>query len=183
MSKVLVVVDAQNDFITGSLRNEEAIQSLDTLHNVVEYMENSGARLIYTMDTHYSNYFETQEGTRLPVEHCRINTDGWDIAPAARPQNFDGVDIIEKDTFGFLHWEEYRLKKAEEIVLVGYVSSICVVSNALILKSIYPEVSITFITDASAGLTPENHQAAIEVLKSCQINCVTWKEYLEKNGK
>lgn len=181
MSKVLIIVDAQNDFITGSLRNQEAIESLDTLHEVVVYMEQHGANLIYTMDTHFGDYFETQEGEWLPVSHCRINTNGWELADLAKPADINTVTIIEKETFGYISWENYMPKKAiDEIVIVGYVSSICVVSNALILKSIYPEIPITFITDASAGLTPENHCAAIEVLKSCQINCVTWKEYLEK---
>ena len=77
LSKVLIVIDAQNDFITGTLRNEEAIKSLNTLHEVIVYMEQHGANLIYTMDTHFGDYFETQEGEWLPVSHCRINICGF----------------------------------------------------------------------------------------------------------
>lgn len=181
MSKVLIVIDAQNDFITGSLRNQEAIESLDTLHEVIVYMEQHGANLIYTMDTHFSDYFNTQEGEWLPVSHCRINTKGWELANLAKPADINTVTIIEKETFGYISWENYMPEKAiDEIVIVGYVSSICVVSNALILKAIYPEIPITFISDASAGTTPEAHSAACTVMKSCQINVKNWKEYLEK---
>lgn len=181
MSKVLIVIDAQNDFITGSLRNPEAIESLDTLHEVITYMEQHGANLIYTMDTHFGDYFETQEGEWLPVSHCRINTKGWELADLAKPADINTITVIEKETFGYISWENYMPEKAiDEIVIVGYDSNICVVSNALILKAIYPEIPITFISDASAGTTLEAHFAACTVMNSCQIKVKSWKEYLEK---
>ena len=181
MSKVLIVIDAQNDFITGSLRNQEAIESLDTLHEVITYMEQHGASLIYTMDTHFGDYFETQEGEWLPVSHCRINTKGWELADLAKPADINTVTVIEKETFGYISWENYMPVKAiDEIVIVGYCSDICVISSALILKAIYPEIPITFISDASAGTTPEAHSAACTVMNSCQITVKSWKEYLEK---
>lgn len=180
--KAVIVIDAQNDFITGALRNEEAIKSLPTLHAVVEWAAKNNYELIYTLDTHYSGtYMDTQEGKNLPVLHCICGTEGWNNVPEAISDHYyDKCSFYPKGQFGYTNWREAHLEDFDELIFVGYVSSICVVSNALIVKSLYPEIPIAFITDASAGLTSENHQAAIEVLKSCQINCVAWEEYLKK---
>ena len=178
--KAVVVIDAQNDFITGALRNEEAIKSLQTLHKVVEWAAKNEYDLIYTEDTHSGNYLNTQEGRNLPVPHCIWNTEGWEIAPEALPDHYyDKCVFIIKNQFGYEKWNIIDLNKYDELIFVGYCSEICVISNALIIKSLYPEIPITFISDASAGVTPESHAAACAVMKSCQINVKTWKEYLE----
>lgn len=177
--KAVVVIDAQNDFITGALRNEEAIKSLPTLHKVVEWAANNNYDLIYTKDTHYSErYMNTQEGKNLPVPHCICDTHGWEIVPEAVPDHYyDKCSFRLKRQFGYTNWREEHLEDFDELIFVGYVSSICVISNALIIKSLYPEIPITFISDASAGVTPESHAAACTVMKNCQINVKTWKEY------
>lgn len=182
--KTVIVIDAQNDFVTGALRNEEAIKSLPTLHKVVQWAADNNHYLIYTKDTHKEDtYLTSQEGKNLPVLHCIRGSVGWEIVPEAKPEYYyDMRDFYPKNQFGYTNWREAHLEDFDELIFVGYVSSICVMTNALIVKSLYPEIPITFITDASAGLTPENHQAAIEVLKSCQINCVTWEEYLKENN-
>lgn len=179
--KAVVVIDAQNDFITGALRNEEAIKSLPTLHKVVEWAAKNEYDLIYTEDTHNENtYLTSQEGKNLPVPHCIWNTEGWEIAPEALPDHYyDKCMFYLKEQFGYENWDMRYLDRYNELIFVGYCSDICVISNALIIKSLYPEIPITFISDASAGVTPESHAAACTVMKSCQVNVKTWEEYLE----
>ena len=68
MSKALIVIDMQNDFITGPLGNPEC-QAV--VPNIVQILQrNSYDKIIFTRDTHSENYLQTQEGQNLPVEHC-----------------------------------------------------------------------------------------------------------------
>lgn len=181
MSKAIIVIDAQVDFVTGVLRNEEAIKSLPTLHKVVEWATDNLYELIYTKDTHYEiNYLLSQEGMNLPVPHCIHGTPGWCIVPEAMPNHYyDKSSFYPKTQFGYTNWREVHLEDFDELIFVGYCSDICVISNVLIIKALYPEIPITFISDASAGVTPESHAAACTVMKSCQVNVKTWEEYLK----
>lgn len=179
--KAIIVIDAQVDFVTGALRNEEAIKSLPTLHEVVEWAIYNNYDLIYTKDTHNENtYFTSQEGKNLPVPHCICGTPGWGIMLEAMPDHYYGkCSFYPKAQFGYTNWREAHLEDFDELIFVGYCSDICVISNILIIKALYPEIPITFISDASAGVTPESHAAACTVMKSCQVNVKTWEEYLE----
>lgn len=184
MSKAVIVIDAQVDFVTGALRNEEAIKSLPTLHAVVDWAVNNNYDLIYTKDTHTENtYLTSQEGKNLPVPHCICNKSGWDIVPEALPNHYyDKCSFYLKAQFGYTNWREAHLEDFDELIFVGYCSEICVISNVLIVKALYPEIPITFINDASAGVTPESHTAACTVMKSCQVNVKTWEEYLKESN-
>lgn len=182
--KAVIVIDAQNDFITDALRNEEAIKSLPTLHAVVNWAVHNSYDLIYTKDTHDADYLNTQEGKNLPIPHCICDTEGWEIVPEALPEHYySKCDFILKNQFGYESWGTENLGQYDELIFVGYCSDICVISNALIIKSLYPEIPITFISDASAGVTPESHAAACTVMKSCQVNVKTWKEYAENQER
>ena len=55
------------------------------------------------------------------------------------------------------------------IELVGLCTDICVVSNALLLKAFLPEVPISVDSSCCAGVTKEKHLAALETLRSCQV--------------
>lgn len=172
--KVLVVVDAQNDFITGLLGSEEAQFAVSAIAaKIDEYMKNTDL-VVFTQDTHYENYMETNEGEYLPVIHCLENTWGWQI-----DERLDmTAPHIQKYTFGCYELPETLIRIAEscdaeieQIELCGFCTDICVISNALILKSVFAPMGIDIVIDsnACAGVTPEKHNAALEVMKSCQI--------------
>ena len=172
--KVLVVVDAQNDFITGLLGSEEAQSAVPAIAaKIDEYMKNTDL-VVFTQDTHYDNYMETDEGKYLPVIHCLERTWGWEI-----DERLDmTAPHIQKYTFGCYELPETLIRIAEscdseidQIELCGFRTDICVISNALILKSVFAPMGIDIVVDAHAcaGVTPEKHNAALEVMKSCQI--------------
>ena len=168
--KVLVVVDMQNDFITGSLGTPEA-QAI--VPKVVEKIQGFGGTVLYTQDTHGADYLQTQEGRNLPVEHCLKGTWGWQLEP--RVEAVRATTPIEKPTFGskglaevLKAWDTYE-GPLEEIVLIGLCTDICVVSNALMLKGFMPEVPISVDARCCAGVTPEAHEAALATMASCQI--------------
>lgn len=173
MKKILVVVDMQNDFIDGSLGTEEAQTIVDNVKNKIAEFEPENVYV--TMDTHEGDYMETREGTYLPVEHCIRGTKGWEIREELA-EALKGANIYEKPTFGSIRlMEDIRaISEKEEISveLVGLCTDICVVSNALLLKAAMPEVDITVDSSCCAGVTPEKHEAALETMRSCQIQVI-----------
>lgn len=182
MNKLLVVVDAQIDFITGALRNEDAIKAIPAL---VAYINQFDGDVIATKDTHYSKadaeamhvpdlaYENTLEHV-FPV-HCIRNTEGWAIEPSVQAAiDAKEATIIEKLSFGYPDWadtlEDYS--ELDEIYLVGFCTDICVISNALILRALFPNAKMYIKADCCAGTTPENHAAALAVAASCQIEAI-----------
>lgn len=171
MRKILVVVDMQNDFIDAALGTPEAVAIVDAVKEKIGSY--SAEDVIATMDTHGENYMESQEGQNLPVMHCIKGTDGWKIRPDIA-ELLEGAKIYEKPTFGStaLAADLKALSENEEIELelIGLCTDICVVSNALLLKAFMPEVKISVDAACCAGVTPQKHLAALETMRSCQIN-------------
>ena len=169
MNKILVVVDMQNDFISGALGTPEA-QSI--IPYVVSKVKDFDGRVIFTRDTHQKDYLSTQEGTKLPVVHCVMDTQGWKICPQLAPF---AKDIIDKPTFGSTELQDLLAKEEkeehiDEVELVGICTDICVISNAMLLKSTLLDTEITVDSKGCAGVTPQSHQTALEAMKMCQIN-------------
>lgn len=177
--KFLICVDMQKDFTTGALANEKA-QAIAP--KISDYMKSFNGIIICTRDTHSSDYLETQEGKLLPIEHCIQGTDGWDICPevmeAVKQLNADGNSVyaFNKPTFGYASELAKFINNFKapitEIIFCGTVTSICVVSNVLGLKEQFPETKISVISDLCADLTDENHNAALAVMKACQVNII-----------
>lgn len=170
MRKVLVVVDMQKDFIDGSLGTPEAVAIVE---NVVKKIGQYKPEDIYaTRDTHEENYLDTAEGKKLPVVHCIAGTEGWEICPQVA-KALAGATIVNKPTFGSVVLAELLQtendKEEIEIELVGLCTDICVVSNALLLKAVMPENSISVDAACCAGVTPESHEAALTTMEMCQI--------------
>lgn len=170
MSKLLIVVDMQNDFITGSLGTPKSKAIVPNVEKKIREYQNCGNEIIFTRDSHFNNYLETQEGKNLPVTHCIYGTNGWEILDELNVSNCTHVD---KKSFGYAYWRDLLIHyDFDEIELIGVCTDICVVSNALILKTFYPEVKITVDASCCAGVTPETHKAALETMKMCQINVI-----------
>lgn len=168
MSKVLIVVDVQNDFVTGVLGTKEAVAAIPYIQEKIREYQNEGV-IFFTQDTHDEHYLETQEGKLLPVPHCIQDTEGWELYNDI--DDHIGTQILKRsfgsDTLPMILYADR--KDIESIELVGLCTDICVVSNALILKAYFPEVPIKVYEPACAGTTVEKHKAALEVMKSCQI--------------
>ena len=166
--KTLIVVDVQNDFVNGSLGSEEAQAIIPNMKKKIEEYYNRGDQIIFTRDTHYDDYLNTQEGRKLPVKHCIYGSKGWKIVDGLEVPN---CSYIEKYNFGTIRW--LNVDEIEgDIELIGLTTDICVISNALILKATFPETEITVDAGCCAGSTPEKHKAALEAMKSCQINVI-----------
>ena len=163
MKKTLIVVDMQNDFIDGALGSKEAVAIVENVKNKIAQYQENGDEIIFTRDTHQTDYLHTNEGKNLPVEHCIQGTDGWKIQEGLE---VPGAIYIDKPTFGYMNWKDYNL---EEVEMVGLCTDICVVSNALIIKATYPEIQVSVDASCCAGVTPESHMAALTTMKMCQV--------------
>lgn len=169
-SPIIANIYMQNDFIDGSLGTKEAEAIVPA---VIEKIKEYPSQDVYaTRDTHPADYLDTQEGRYLPVEHCIKGTPGWQIRDEIS-ELIPEDHIFDKPTFGSVKLAETARKMNEEepieIELVGLCTDICVVSNALLLKAFIPEVRISVDSSGCAGVTPEKHMAALETMRSCQI--------------
>lgn len=175
---VLIVVDMQNDFIDGALGTDEAVAIIP---DVVEKIRGFDGCVFFTRDTHGEEYLETQEGRKLPVKHCIKGTWGWEIRPEI--DALRECEAVDKGTFGsielgriLIHKDE-ELKKfgesgIESVTLIGVCTDICVISNALYLKMVLPEIRIIVDSECCAGTSVNAHKNALEAMKICQVEIV-----------
>lgn len=179
---ILIIIDAQNDFIDGSLANKEAQEAVPRIVELINSQEWDA--IFATQDTHGRNYLQTKEGLFLPVEHCILKTKGWEInddvidaITNAHPRHFK---VISKPTFGSIDlcnniFNILDLDYGDElkITFVGFCTDICVISNVLMTKANFPYTADIYVkADCCAGVTPESHEAALTVMRNCQINVI-----------
>jgi nicotinamidase-related amidase len=182
--KALIIVDMQNDFIDGALGTPEAQAIVPNVVNKMKEHQYTDTIILFTKDTHYEWYLETSEGKKLPVPHCIKDTLGWSIAKPIASEfrapgymTYSSETVINgrvlKQTFG-----SYDLLNIlndidpDEIELCGVCTDICVISNAIMIKNCFPDVKVTVDASCCAGVTPEKHAAALDVMKSCQIDVI-----------
>lgn len=193
--RFLVVVDMQHDFIDGVLETPEAKAIVPKIRTLIDGLDKEKDYAIFTYDTHSKNYLKTAEGKHLPIPHCLVGTDGWknvfSEAESVRTTNDSSLNHIlidRKSSFGSpelyniifkrmmsIQMEEWKhhdsdVKHEFQIELCGVCTDICVITNALVLKTMSPETPIYIHPNACAGVTPELHEAALKVMKSCQID-------------
>lgn len=168
---ILVVVDMQNDFVSGTLGSEEAKAIVP---NVVDKIGAFEGMVFYTKDTHGDDYLETLEGKNLPVPHCILGTEGHDIISEIKA--VDTTRVINKDTFGSVELYDFITHACKEeitsITLIGLCTDICVISNAMLLKAATVNTAIIVDSSCCAGVTPGTHKNALEAMKMCQIEVV-----------
>ncbi len=177
MKHALVVVDMQNDFVSGSL-GSEAAQAI--VPHVKQLVSNFSGKVFFTRDTHDNNYLNSLEGQMLPIEHCIDGTDGWNVINELDSITCDKF-YIDKITFGYNNWFgtfigylgiDCIAEGDFDIIICGLCTDICVISNALLLRAAFPDVHIYLDAAGCAGTTPDKHRAAIEAMKSCQIEII-----------
>jgi len=173
--KLLIVVDMQNDFTTGALRNEDAIAIIPNVVEKVKKALDEGTDVIFTRDTHHDDYMNTEEGRNLPVPHCISGSEGWELIDELKPYADKAAGIIDKLTFGS---SELGAKLAKDyadatgIELIGICTDICVISNALLTKAFLPNAHVRVDASCCAGVTPDSHNTALEAMKACHIEVV-----------
>lgn len=181
MSKLLVVVDYQNDFVEGTL-GFAAASAIDAgiAARVQAYLA-TGEQVLVTYDTHTENYLQTREGRALPVMHCVKDTVGWQLygqtqQAVAMTCCSAQVHMLEKNSFGMspksLIQLAQNLGEITAIEIVGVVTNICVISNAVLLQAQWPQAQITVDAALCAGFDEALHEKALDVMEGLQMQVV-----------
>ena len=178
MKKILLVVDYQVDFVSGALGFAGA-ELLD--RPIAEKIKEYGkGNVFYTLDTHFDNYLDTKEGKNLPVPHCIKGTAGWEVYGETKQALFDADAVcIEKRSFGIDLTDEplSKLPRAvDSVEIVGLVSNICVISNAVILNTLYSDAEITVDAALTASFDDMLNKEALDVMSGLQINVINRKD-------
>ena len=169
MKRLLVVVDMQNDFVTGALGTGEARAILPQVKEKIVRVLEAGDTPVFTQDTHGPDYLDTQEGKNLPVPHCLRGSEGWELVPELR-QLSQGCRIFEKPAFGSLELAAFAAGEGfDQVGLVGVCTDVCVISNALLLKAALPQALVRVDPACCAGVTPDSHRTALAAMAACQV--------------
>lgn len=175
MNEALIVIDFQNDFVFDALGSPEAEAAIYPIVKKIEAYK--GNDVYYTLDLHPENYGNSVEMEAIPP-HCIVNTKGAAVVPRVRHAlNEVGAEEVRKDTFCFTHWEQILNNYYDVIEICGVATDICVLNNALYLRSLCPKTRIVVNSKCCAGTTPENHQKALDIMEA---NCieVIYQSYL-----
>lgn len=165
--KLLIVVDMQNDFITGALGSAQAKAIVPKVAQKLAQRRSEGWQAVFTRDTHGPDYLDTREGKKLPVPHCIKDTPGWQICDELAVED---ALVVDKPTFGSPQLAHLAARmEPERVELVGLCTDICVISNALLLKAAVPEAEVTVDASCCAGVTPESHENALRAMAACQV--------------
>ena len=183
MKRLLIVVDYQNDFVDGALGFEGAELLDERIAAKIDEYRETGDSVCFTYDTHHGNYLETQEGRKLPIPHCIEGTPGFELYGQVATRLHDSDSVFRKPTFGSTALFERLCERQrvatevgslpyESIELVGLVSNMCVLSNAVIARTACPDVPIIIDATCTAASDPEMHEKALDIMEGLQIQVV-----------
>ena len=182
MKKVLVVIDYQNDFVTGSLGFKEAETLEDGIYKKVQKYLDEGSKVIFTYDTHYDNYLETREGKNLPIKHCILGTEGHELYGKIKDfKNAKNTLHINKEAFGIAPLSMIKISEeigndVDYIEIIGIVTNMCVISNVVTLQSQYINSEIVVDETLCSSFDKNLHQKALDVIKSLQVKVIKGDE-------
>lgn len=183
MKRLLIVVDYQNDFVDGALGFEGAELLDERIGAKIDEYRDRGDSVCFTYDTHHGNYLETQEGRKLPIPHCIEGTEGFELYGEVATKLHDSDLVFRKPTFGSAALfarlcERQRVATEvgavpfESIELVGLVSNMCVLSNAVIARTACPDVPIIVDATCTAAPDPGLHEKALDIMEAIQIEVI-----------
>jgi len=176
MKKLLIVVDYQRDFVDGALGFEKAIKLENIIVDKINMYKENGDDVIFTLDTHDENYIETHEGQHLPIEHCLLGTKGHELFGKVRALKDETTKSFIKHTFPSLDLAVYLKDKTyDSIELCGVVSNICVLSNAIMVKSAVPNTPIIVDALATASYNDVLHEKGLDIIEGLYIKVLNRK--------
>ncbi|MEG1583755.1 MAG: cysteine hydrolase family protein [Anaerovorax sp.] len=180
MKKLLIVVDYQKDFVTGTLGFEGAAKIEEAIYEKITEYRKNGQDIAFTLDTHYEDYSKTQEGRNLPIAHCIHDTEGWQlygkIAQLQALKEEGKAKCFSKFTFGSIDLAKDLLGKDYDVVeLVGVVTDICVISNGILVKAALPEAEIQIDANCVASNQIEMENKAFDIMENLHMKVLNRK--------
>ena len=183
MAEILVIVNPQNDFVNGSMSNDNSMKILpDMVHVIKEHVANNNP-IFVVQDTHTKNYRSTPEGKKNPMPHCIVRTDGWKVHEKIQ----DALNLAEPGNVTFLQKEAFasfdlvkQLKdtvrsfeeRIRNIKVIGYLTDVDVLNNAILIKNNFKQIPTSVLSYACSGTNEDLHNSALDVMESSQINII-----------
>ena len=173
MKQCLIVVDYQNDFVSGSLGFPQAAALEENICKKIKEYKERGDDVIFTFDTHTQEYLSTQEGQKLPIPHCIEGTEGWQLYGKVK-ELCTAQDVqIKKPTFPSLELANLlQGREYSQVELVGVVTDICVIATAIMVKAALPEVSIVVDAACTSTMDAASKEKALDVMGCLQVTVV-----------
>lgn len=166
--RVLVIVDCQNDLVIGAHGPFMAQSIIPHMKERAKQYADGETLILFTKDARCQS-----SGWSLVKEISNL-ADGYSNFLIYSDEEIIRSRIV-KDTFGSIKMAEV-LKRYEKqisnITFMGFNTDTSIISNVLLVKSFLPEVPITVDASCCAGTTLDKHLAALEVMKSCQIDVI-----------
>ncbi|MBK1971322.1 cysteine hydrolase family protein [Campylobacter sp. TTU-622] len=173
MKKAFVLIDYQNDFITGSLGFEKALKIENKILNLLNNINFNDTDLLITFDTHDNDYLNSNEGKLLPIKHCIQNTLGWQMPKNLQKYIPKAKKIFYKNTFGSLELANFINKSTyKELYFCGLVSHICVFCNIILAFSAKPDAKLFLYQEASASFDVNLEESSYNLLKAYGIKII-----------
>ncbi len=170
MKNLLIVIDYQNDFVDGALGFAGAEKLEPFIVSKIEETLKAGDDLVFTYDTHEEDYMKTEEGKNLPIPHCLKGSKGWELYGDIAKYKDKAVASFDKPTFGSLELGKWLEKQDyDNITLVGLVSNICIISNAIMAKAALPNAHIIVESQGVQSFDPDLHKKTLDVLKGLHV--------------
>lgn len=180
MKKLLIVVDFQVDFVDGALGFEGAERLEEPIVAKIEAYRQRGDSIFFLFDTHHKDYLDTYEGKNLPVAHCVEGTPGHELYGKVADCRIPSDPVFLKPTFGSAELferliqlqrtaESLGTQPFESIELVGLVSNICVLTNAVIARTACPNTPIIVDAACTDSSDTKLNEETLDVLEGLQI--------------
>ena len=163
--KALLIIDMLNDFVQkgASLEVPDTRKIISSIQTEIKEARKKGIPIIYICDSHDSEDKEFQHFGWPP--HGVKGTSGADIINELKPSPTDS--IIEKTTYsGFYQTnldETLQGLDIDTVRLTGCVTHICILFAAY--EAAIRGYRIEVVADGVAGLAPEDHEAALRIMK------------------
>lgn len=187
-NKALIIVDVQNDFISGSLPvpgGEQVAQKVAELveaEGTMDYPHPVYDEIVTTQDWHYlpgDHWSDTPDYVDSWPVHGKAGTEGAALHDALRDLQFDAKFFKGQYAASYSGFDGKTDKGIElaawlishdvtEVDVVGLATDYCVKATAL--DAIRAGFTVNLLSDLTAAVTPEGGQAAIEELKNAGVN-------------
>ncbi len=184
MTRLLAVIDYQNDFVTGALGFEGAAEIDDGIARLVQEYLARGDHVLFTYDTHDGAYLQTREGRALPIPHCDPSDSGWRLYGRTQEMCCETcansqIHTVCKHAFGMPPEELVRLggllPDVDDILVVGVVTNMCVISNAVLLRAQWPESKMTIDAALCRSFDPVLNEKSLDVMEGLQMEVINRK--------
>lgn len=173
MNRLLIVVDFQEDFVTGSLSFPVAKKLESFIVNKIKLYKEAGYEVIFTLDIHDNDYLNSRQAQIVPIEHHIKYTEGFKLYGEVA-KLFDGHSVyFKKDRFGSLELAEHlKGRKYDTVEIIGLVTNICVIVNAILVQVALPDSKIIIDASCTASNNGDLYEKSLDVMKGLGIEII-----------